>query len=127
MSEAMRNERLAVRQKLTDVYRGELVFSQTRLERFWTEKVAGLENLARTRGAGLVFAKGVQSGVADGLIVLDKARRVMYPNTPFGSEPRLGELESRWREARQKEFAFKDFLAAAAIYAGLADELTDAN
>ncbi len=47
MSAAMRNERFAARQTLTDVHRSQLIAVRARLERQWQEQVAQLAALAR--------------------------------------------------------------------------------
>src|SRR5216117_1450216 len=45
MGAAMRNERLAARKKLADVYRVQLAASQTRLQEHWKKMVAELKKL----------------------------------------------------------------------------------
>src|SRR2546427_622482 len=55
MGAAMRNERLAARQKLADVYRARLSTSQRRLQQFWSETIAELEKLAVTNSAPAAF------------------------------------------------------------------------
>src|SRR6185295_9264998 len=69
MGAAMRNERLAARQKLAEAYHGQLASAQARLERHWKETAAELEKLARTTSASAAFAKCVQSGLVDSVII----------------------------------------------------------
>ena len=80
MSAAMRNERFATRERLADAYRAQLASSQTRLEQYWKVTVAELEEIARTNSPAVTFARCVQSGAVDGVVVFDETGRVAYPN-----------------------------------------------
>ena len=46
MNAAMRSERLAVRQRLMDVYQEQALAAQRRLQAFWSERTAGSDSLA---------------------------------------------------------------------------------
>jgi signal transduction histidine kinase len=127
MGAAMRNERLAARQKLADVYRRQLLSSQARLEQYWKETAAELENLARTSPASAAFAKCVQSGHADSVVIFDGQGRILYPNTPGGFDPASGELELKWADANRLEYLRKDFIAATDRYDALSKETTNVN
>ena len=127
MSAAMRNERFAARQKLVEAYRGQLSFSQTRVERHWKEMSAELENLAETGLPSTAFFRCVQSGIADSVIVFDEQGQVLYPNTPSAFQTMSGDLDGKWAEAGQLEYLRKDFNAAANRYGVLSKEATNAN
>jgi len=127
MGAAMRNERLASRQKLADAYRGQLSLSQARIERRWDETVAELEKLAQTDSASAAFARCVLSGSVDSVVIFDEQGRVIYPNTPSGVGTDSPELEDKWTEANQLEYLRKDFVAAAKRYEALAKEATNVN
>src|SRR5205085_4148938 len=103
MSAAMRNERFAVRQKLTDVYRVQLSASQARLEQYWRETAAQLERLAATTPAPAAFARCVRSGLADSVMIFDEKGRLRYPDAPAPIKNDFGELEPKWQEANQLE------------------------
>jgi signal transduction histidine kinase len=123
----MRNERFAARQRLADVYRGQLSSSQARLEEYWEETAAGLEKLAETNSAPAAFARCVRSGSVDSVILLDEQGRVSYPNTPSGFDAGFRELETQWTEASQLEYLRKDFMTSAQRYEALAKEATNVN
>jgi signal transduction histidine kinase len=127
MSAAMRNERFADRQRLADAYRGQLVASQVRLEKFWEETVTGLERLAETNSPSAAFARCVLSGSVDSVVILDEQGRIAYPNTPSSFDTVSPEPEIKWTEASQLEFLRKDFLTAAKRYEALAAEATNVN
>jgi len=127
MAAAMRNERFAARQKLADVYRGQLSSSQARLEQHWRQTVTELERFSRTSPPSAAFARCVQSGVADSVIVFDEKGQVLYPDKPSASQSMSGDSESKWEEAGQLEYLRKDFIAAANRYDALAKEATNAS
>jgi hypothetical protein len=59
MGAAMRNERLAARQKVADVYRIQLAASRTWLQQSWKKTVGELEKAATTNSASAAFTKCV--------------------------------------------------------------------
>src|SRR6266446_5611266 len=63
MSAAMRNERLAARQKLADAYRIQLAAPQRWLQQYWTNTVAELAKFTMTNSGPAAFLKCVQSGI----------------------------------------------------------------
>ncbi len=125
MSVAMRNERLAVRQKLADAYRGHLSAAQIRIERHCQEIAAELEKLARVGPAPTAFAACLRSGVVDAVILLDEQGNISYPNKPSGLAAGFGELDNSWAEAGQIEFLKKDPAGAAAAYRALFQRTTN--
>jgi len=127
MGAAMRNERFAARQKLTELYRRQLFSSQTRLERYWKETATELENLARTAPAAAAFANCIQSGLVDSVAIFDGQGSILYPNTPAGFSPASGGLEMKWADANRLEYLRKDFIAAAGRYEALSNEATNVN
>ena len=126
MSAAMRNERLAARQKLADAYRVQLSASQARLQQHWRETAAALEKLAAAAPAPVAFAKCAQAGLVDAVVLFDESGRVVYPNTPSAANDGFGELETKWQEASRLEHLRKP-VEAAQQYDALARESTNAN
>ena len=112
MAAAMRNERLAARQKLADLYRLQLSTTQARLQQYWTEMAATLEKLAATTPAPAAFARCVQSEIVDSVVIFDEAGRILYPNAPCAVESDFGELESTWQEASRLDYLRKHWEAA---------------
>src|SRR5258706_4714358 len=80
MGAAMRNERLAGRQKLADAYRAQLSASQTRLQQYWSQTTAELEKWVAATPAPVAFAKCVLSGKVDSVVIFDDQGRINYPN-----------------------------------------------
>ena len=64
MTRAMRNERLAVRQKLTAVYESQLTAIKAGLREHWAEKSAAIGSMPADASAPSVFEDVVLSGVA---------------------------------------------------------------
>ena len=126
MSEAMRNERLAVRQKLTAVYQGQLLAIERRLQSFWQAKEAALASVDAGAAASEIFARLVRTGVADSVIVYDSSGQVRYPADPKLYANNIGADESEaWLGAWQLEFERTDILAAASVYAEVARDTVD--
>jgi signal transduction histidine kinase len=127
MGAAMRNERWAARQKLADVYRGHLSASQARLQKHWAEIASELESVARNTPAPVAFARCVQSGRVDSVVIFDAQGKVLYPNTPTAFDAVPSELEPKWAHANLLEYLRKDFVAAASAYEALSRETTNVN
>ncbi|MCH8913003.1 MAG: HAMP domain-containing histidine kinase [Planctomycetes bacterium] len=127
MTEAMRNERLAVRQKLTAVYQSQLVALEQRLHGYWEEKQVALASVDTDAPAPEIFANLIEAGLADSVIVYDAAGRVTYPAS--ANVQAAGEVaeSTEWSQARRLEFESADHVAAASAYAGIAGETLDVN
>jgi signal transduction histidine kinase len=126
MGAAMRNERLATRQRLADAYRAQLSASQARLQQQWKETAAELEKLTATTRAPAAFAKCVQSGLVDALVIFDNSGRISYPDAPLAASGDLGALEAKWNEAGRLE-NLRKFNEAANQYSALAQAATNVN
>jgi len=122
MNAAMHNERLAVRQRLTDVYRQKVQTDQNEIATFWSLRTS----LPADRQGVQLFAAIVRSGIADGVVVRSEAGGVIYPpiEPPLDasvptSQPVLenGEL---WAKANDLEYAQARPIEAAAEYAKIA-------
>ena len=127
MRAAMRNERLAARQTLAEVYRGQLASSQAQLDGYWQTTASKLEERARKGSAATAFAECVQFGAVDSVIVFDEKGNVAYPNVPTKVDSQTSQFEAKWAEASQLEFARKDYLPAAAVYHAIAIGATNVN
>ena len=94
MNQAVRNERLAVRQKLADAYRVNLSLVQNQLEAYWRQTAGALDAEADHLSPPALFAKQVCAGLADAMICLDSASNVVYPGP--ASVPRPEALDASW-------------------------------
>jgi len=79
MNEAMRNERMSVREKLAEAYRGHLTLVQTQVTERWNKWLSRLDG---AEPAAARFARCVREGLADSVICLDEAGRTAYPRLP---------------------------------------------
>ena len=66
MGEAMRNERMAVREKLAEAYRGQLALVRSQIDERWKQWLARLDDLEPSPSG---FARGVREGLADSVII----------------------------------------------------------
>ncbi|UCD75987.1 MAG: HAMP domain-containing histidine kinase [Phycisphaerales bacterium] len=122
MTEAMRNERLAVRQRLKEVYHGQLVALEQRVREFWREKLEALAAVDLQRSAPEIFAGLVNEKVADGVVVFDASGQPAYPSRLPPRPAILPPDSADWRHARELEFERADYAAAAGAYARIAGE-----
>ncbi len=79
MSVAMRNERLAVQERLAEVYLNQLATVQRQVTAFWRERQAALQVVAE-RSPAPAFAAAVHEGLADSVVIVDGAGKVVYPH-----------------------------------------------
>jgi signal transduction histidine kinase len=101
MNRAVKNERLAVRQKLIEVYRGQLSVVQDRLETHLRQTASELDSLASQLSPAALFAQQVQTGQADALICFDASGNITYPADASPSKPEP--FIPGWLEAQQLE------------------------
>src|SRR5262249_32505598 len=76
--------------------------------------------------ASVAFAKCVQSGIVDAVIVFDEQGRVNYPNSPSAVSSDLSELDTKWLEASRFEHLRK-YVEAANCYETVARTATNEN
>jgi signal transduction histidine kinase len=124
LNQAIRNERLAAKQRLVEAYRGYLPLLRSRLETYWQQQAAAIEAAAGKSPPPAAFAACVRAGLADSVVCYDAAGRLAYPAqavVPKG----LPAEDDAWESARQLEYARQQPAAAAAVYAGLAKSTSD--
>ncbi len=128
--EATENERLAVRQRLADVYRIQLEMARQRIAASWRQSLGELDKTAADLSPARAFAAGMRLGIADSLIVLDKSRQPSYPDIAGRSTESLVEAVDKspeWSAARQMEFGDRNYAAAADAYERIARFSSDDN
>jgi nitrogen-specific signal transduction histidine kinase len=125
MGAAMRNERLAARERLTEAYAVQLAMSQTRLDEYWQQQAIELEKIAQTNTPPAAFAKCVRAGVAESVVLFDERGKVIYPDRAAGSTNAFNELQPQWAEANQSEYLRKDPMRAAKLYHELGTKATN--
>jgi len=121
MSQAVGNERLAIRQKLSEAYLGYLALAQERLENAWIQTAQDLGTGAGELPAPMLFEQQIRAGRADTVVVLDANGRVAYPShTP---PPAERFPVASWAAAEVLESTDPDLAASA--YATLARQATN--
>jgi signal transduction histidine kinase len=115
MAAAMRNERAAVRQQLTDTYREQALSAWRKIEEHWIARRGEL-SIAGGLPAPAAFAACIP--LADSVIVCDgmKDMLVLYPTCDVPQEP-LDDLGPDWAAAARLEHELKQPEQAAASYA----------
>ncbi len=124
LSEATRNERLAVRQRLAEAYRAHLDAVQGQFRKSWESRRQSIAALIDERPAAGAFAAIAETGLADSVVVFDSAGDVLYPSQAVPL-PVESVDDWRWRAAEQLEFVDQDPLGAAAAYRELAENTSD--
>ncbi|HLQ50822.1 MAG TPA: hypothetical protein VK129_04945, partial [Terriglobales bacterium] len=123
IDDAIRNQRLVVRQTLVDAYESQLSLVKQRLEDEWSRRAKALDATASDASG---FAALVKSGRADSAIILNSAGDPIYPAPP----PRHSTVDAMaartdWIRAQQLEAT--DLAAAAAVYTALGNASKDRN
>ena len=122
MATAMRNERWAVRQRLSETYHEDLVAASERLEDHLDKRIGAL---ARRNGEtpSRVFARLVRSGAVDSAVIYDDAGEVAYPIEQI-PDPSPADASENWLRAAELE---EDGLPAEAAkaYAAIAARADD--
>ena len=121
MIAAMDSERLAVRQRLADLYRQRALTARAALEQHLGGKFSALAGLDG-KPAAVVFADLVRAKVAPAVVVYDVNAEVAYPADHDG---RPMEAPQEWHEAVALEYDDGKGRAAAEAYAKIAAHATD--
>jgi signal transduction histidine kinase len=122
MTVAMRNERLAVQDRLREVYLTHVASLQRELTAFWQGRQAALSSIGKDSPAEL-FAAIVRSNLADSVVVYDRSGKVVYPAS--GSIETPEEETGDWAPVRELEFQKTNYLAAAEAYGRIAQSSQD--
>ncbi len=127
MYEAMQNEKLAVRQKLEEVYRENLELARVRLRFYWRTDASVATKVAwdaSKNGPTIQFdAPKWKASEADAIVVLASGTNVIYPATVEPPAPVW--FPVLWTDAQQLEAT--DPAAAAPVFAAVAEAATNAN
>jgi signal transduction histidine kinase len=119
MSQAVRNERLAVRQRLTQDYESRLDFARKQFQALWVERARDLAGLEADEAPSSIFSRLVGDGLCDGLILSDPNGAVAYPLPP--ALPLESEGDGKlWAEAARLEYQGGTPAKAAQAYERLA-------
>lgn len=103
MSKAMGNERLAVRQKLAEAYRGQLSLVREQLGKTWRERMARIDLIASDVLPAEAFAQVVRGGLSESVILYDENGQVAYPQIVSGAPLEASGQRDGWAEAELLE------------------------
>ena len=126
MTQAVRNERLAVRQKLTDVYQQQLDILSKGVDALWSGRIGLVEQETAVKRqpvemfdllAGRDNGTG-GSKICDAIIIYDSNGKLVYPAA--GDSDYTGELSEEFNEAWGVEFTDEDFPVAIQLYEQIA-------
>ncbi len=125
MRAAMQNERLAVRQRLTDAYQAQLEVAHRRIDEQWQENLSRLDSIVATAPPAQAFIDCLRSGDVDSVVILDEHGDIAYPNS---AAPNLSASEphTEWQAAERLEFSERRLDEAAVAYGKIAVETKDA-
>ncbi|MDB6173567.1 MAG: hypothetical protein JWL59_2878 [Chthoniobacteraceae bacterium] len=124
MREAMRNERLAIRQTLADAYGGHIALAQKNVQDAWSNR---LRQIAHAEPGSEHFEKCIRLGLADSVICLDQNGLVVYPDTVAEHTPSIAgdasqaELRALSKAGKHEEtvrFVFEKFAASDSLRNG---------
>jgi signal transduction histidine kinase len=125
MSQAMQNERLAVRQRLADAYQPQLQHAAARVNDFWKDKLSSISRAGGRANGSSTFADLVTSGAADSVLLYDPHGRLVYPDLSQVPSREPAPMGSEWLRARQLEFESNKPLLASDIYSQIARKAGD--
>jgi len=114
MSQAVKNERLAVRQKLTDVYQQRLDKLSQKVDDLWSDRIHSLG----TKTVGHEVAEIFGLKLCDAVIVYDSNDKLVYPAVESGAYQ--SELPEEFNKAWSAEFIKEDFSQAVGLYEQIA-------
>src|SRR3954451_6401176 len=116
MRAAMENERLAVRQRLTEAYHAQLEFANRRIDAQWQQLGAQLDTAVRAPSPAQAFAQLVARGDVQSAVIIDERGGLSYPPTRTIADDADSTADPAWRRAEQLEFAGNSPQAAADAY-----------
>ena len=116
MSQVVKNERLAVRQKLVTIYKDQLDTAVREIDQTWASKCRLLDARVRDVHPYDILHSAVRRDCADGLILYDTDGRPLYPTVSADASNMIGS-SLIWTEAWEQEFSGKDYARAAELYA----------
>lgn len=130
MSQGVQNVRLAVKQRLTDVYKQRLDRFSKRVDDLWVARIDSLQRgTAEYQPVELFNLFAGRAGVAgdsafcDAIIVYDSGGKPIYPAPPDGERPDV--LPEEFNQAWNAEFIEEDFAVASRLYGQMADSNPD--
>lgn len=117
LNQASRNERLAVRQQLTDSYQSHLSAVKDAFQSEWQQGIQRVNQIVQGQSASAAFRTVCYEGFADSLIVMDANGGILYPSQPVSPvEPVSNDGAEDWKSAEAEEFVHGNMALAAERY-----------
>ena len=131
MTQAVRNERLAVKQKLTNAYEQRLEILSGGMDDLWSRRISSVRQRAESElepiemFAHLASQDNASQGqsICDAVVIYDNAGRAVYPVT--GEAENRDEFPDEFNKAWGAEFTEKDFTRAIRLYEQIAESHYD--
>jgi signal transduction histidine kinase len=130
MSQGVRNVRLAVRQKLTDVYKQRLDRFSKKVDALWSARIDSVRARVTEYQPVEMFSMltdrsgGVNdSALCDAVIIYDGSGKLLYPVA--ADSGRSDALPEEFNKAWAAEFIEKDFAGAVGLYGQIAESGVD--
>ncbi len=128
MNQAVKNERLVVRQKLIDVYEGQMELLNRQIDDRWADRTKYLDTIARSNltpartFATLIETSGGNQGgqICSGIVIYDAKGELLYPIVDKDGDY-SGQFTGEITEAWNAEFVENDPSKAAQVYAQVAE------
>lgn len=79
MTKAVQNERIVVRQKVSDIYKSYLKNVKADIDDFWKNKISAIAKGKKNITAGDHFAYFIKNEFADSVIIYDNKGQLLYP------------------------------------------------
>jgi signal transduction histidine kinase len=122
VNQAMQNEQLAMRQRLTDLYRSQLQTAVDRFQIVWHDKVELLTDSVEQDSGPEAFAALVKAGQVDSILIYRKGA-LSYPKPSAFPRVTAEPQTPPWLEARNLEYAKNSPKAAAEVYARISRQV----
>ncbi len=120
MNKAVQNERLAMQQKLLDLYQGQLALNAGAFNDYWRSETGSLEEQYSHLAPAAFFSDKVAQ-FADSVICFGSTGQIQYPDTAVSPQPEAP--TPAWVEAQRQEVS--DPVAAAAAFGSLGETTTN--
>ena len=131
MNQAVKNERLAVRQKLTAIYGKRLETLSKRVDELWSDRLAVIEKQAAAERQPIEIFDGIigqrnkpdDPNLCNAVIIYDGFGRLLYPITAGQDYP--DEFPPEFNQAWNAEFIEENFYQAIRMYGQFIDLVDD--
>jgi signal transduction histidine kinase len=118
MHHAVKNERLAVRQRVVDLYQNQFAETAANFDSFWHNRIQQIDALAQQKlPAQTLYANVVhEQKLCTGAIILNTEGEIEYPSAPEVTTSVASLLPPVFDTARKLEFVAQDYVGAAKEY-----------